>query len=76
MLAQRVSAGYGEREIAEHRRSELWAYMAGICQQNGPFVHVIGGVEDRVYALIHSHYDACVDEPMWDRDSCGCGGGF
>ncbi|HKF23714.1 MAG TPA: IS200/IS605 family transposase [Candidatus Angelobacter sp.] len=38
--------------ISKRTQPELWAYMAGICKNVGIWVHVIGGIEDHIHALI------------------------
>jgi REP element-mobilizing transposase RayT len=41
-----------QRAIPEARQSRLWAYVAGICQHEGMFVHEIGGMEDHIHLLL------------------------
>jgi REP element-mobilizing transposase RayT len=38
--------------IPKQMKTELWAYMAGICKNVGIWVHAIGGIEDHVHALV------------------------
>jgi putative transposase len=40
------------KTIHEDFQPRLWAYVAGICQNNGMIVHAIGGTEDHVHILM------------------------
>jgi putative transposase len=40
------------KTIPAEFQSKLWAYSAGICKNQGIFVHAIGGIEDHVHFLI------------------------
>jgi putative transposase len=37
--------------IPRQMKERLWAYTAGICQDQGIFVHAIGGMEDHIHLL-------------------------
>jgi len=38
--------------IADEFRPRLWAYVVGVCKNEGVFVHAIGGVADHIHLLI------------------------
>jgi putative transposase len=38
--------------ILPSAQGKLWAYIAGICKNEGIFVHAIGGSEDHVHCLL------------------------
>jgi putative transposase len=40
------------KTIPAEFQPKLWAYSAGICKNQGIFVHAIGGIEDHVHFLI------------------------
>ena len=40
------------KTIPAEFQPRLWAYSAGICKNQGIFVHAIGGIEDHVHFLI------------------------
>ncbi len=40
------------KNISADFQPKLWAYSAGICKQQGIFVHAIGGMEDHAHFLI------------------------
>ena len=41
-----------QKSISSAFQPALWAYAAGICKNEGIFVHVIGGTEDHIHLLI------------------------
>ena len=41
-----------QKTISSAFQPNLWAYIAGICKNEGIFVHVIGGTDDHVHLLI------------------------
>jgi putative transposase len=43
------------RAIPPNFQSELWAYVAGICDEERMFVHTIGGAEAHVHVLLLMH---------------------
>jgi REP element-mobilizing transposase RayT len=40
------------KTIAPAFRPKLWAYIHGICRNEGIFVHAVGGTEDHVHCLL------------------------
>jgi len=40
------------KTIPAEFQPKLWAYSAGICKNQGIFVHAIGGIDDHVHFLI------------------------
>ena len=38
--------------ISKQIQPKLWAYMAGICRNVGIWVHVVGGIEDHIHAVV------------------------
>ena len=41
-----------QKTISPAFQPDLWAYAAGICKNEGIFVHVIGGTDNHVHLLI------------------------
>ena len=41
-----------QKTISPAFQPDLWAYAAGICKNEGIFVHTIGGTDDHVHLLI------------------------
>jgi putative transposase len=38
--------------ITKPMQAHMWRYVAAICQENGIFVHSIGGMEDHIHILV------------------------
>jgi len=40
------------KTISKELQPRIWAYVAGICKNEGIFVHAIGGMDDHIHLLI------------------------
>jgi len=40
------------KTISKDFQPRMWAYVAGICKNDGIFVHSIGGIDDHIHLLI------------------------
>jgi REP-associated tyrosine transposase len=40
------------KTISKEFQPRMWAYVAGICKNDGIFVHSIGGIDDHMHLLI------------------------
>jgi REP-associated tyrosine transposase len=40
------------KTISKELQPRMWAYVAGICKNDGIFVHSVGGIEDHIHLLI------------------------